>query len=301
MSSEDSKLLESSVLGAIGDRLPSEHEVDDLVARIGVALGYSQESREAVRRAIVSNLLIRMDTGTKVVDDSYRPWLTGRAASIDPYYWSRYEEMLNRQRMPRAVISGLAKATDDILDLCGDPKSTHDWSRRGLVMGDVQSGKTGTYAGLICKAADSGYGLVILLTGTLESLRRQTQERLDAAFVGFDSSGELKRKREGKLVGVGNIRRSRNASVFTSRTSDFKTAILKNLGLSLASLREPALFVVKKNPKILENLRNWLADPMNTGADGKVDVPLLLIDDEADNASVNTSKEESKPTTINAG
>ena len=66
--------------------------------------------------------------------------------------------------------------------------------RRGLIFGDVQSGKTATYTALCCKAADAGYRLIILLTGTIESLRRQTQERLDEGFVGRDSFKVLNSK-----------------------------------------------------------------------------------------------------------
>jgi len=76
-------------------------------------------------------------------------------------------------------------------------------------MGDVQSGKTATYTALTRKAADAGYRLIILLTGTLENLRRQTQERLDMGFVGLDSSGWLvARERRTSEVGVGEIPRT---------------------------------------------------------------------------------------------
>ena len=120
--------------------------------------------------------------------------------------------------------------TDDILDLVGNPTQATPLKRRGLVVGDVQSGKTATYTALCCKAGDVGYRLIILLTGTLESLRRQTQERLDEGFVGLDSSGELRKIRSRAAIGVGLIDGRKDAGVFTSREHDFKKALLNALG-----------------------------------------------------------------------
>ncbi|TRN46183.1 hypothetical protein DT385_28950 [Pseudomonas syringae] len=166
-------------------------------------------------------------------------------------------------------------------------------------MGDVQSGKTSNYTGLICKAADAGYKLVILLTGTLESLRRQTQERLDSGFVGLDSSGVVNnRKRHRKEIGVGLIDAARSAGVFTSTVGDFKAATVNQLGFKLKDYKEPVLLVVKKNKRILENLADWLVT-FNASGSGNIDLPLLLIDDEADNASINTNPK--KATAINSG
>jgi len=117
----------------------------------------------------------------------------------------------------------------EILDLLGNPEEADTWKRRGLVMGDVQSGKTATYSALICKAADAGYGFIVLLTGTIENLRRQTQERLDAGFVGFDSSEQLKRNARNLRVGVGLLDGRRQATVFTSSSTDFRVATLDAL------------------------------------------------------------------------
>jgi len=127
-------------------------------------------------------------------------------------------------------LSTLDRVTDDILDLVENPTQATPLKRRGLVVGDVQSGKTATYTALCCKAGDVGYRLIILLTGTLESLRRQTQERLDEGFVGLDSSGELRKIRSRAAIGVGLIDGRKDAGVFTSREHDFKKALLNALG-----------------------------------------------------------------------
>jgi len=238
-----------------------------------------------------------MDIGLALVEE-HRPWLHARKATIEPSYAPCFHRLLERKGWPQQVIATLDRVTDDILDLLGDPTMTGPWTRRGLVVGDVQSGKTATYTGLCCKAGDVGYRLIILLTGTLESLRRQTQERLDEGFVGLDSSGELTKVRTTRAVGVGLIPGHKGAGVFTSRVKDFNKTLLNALGFRLNGFLIPVLVVVKKNKRILENLEKWLYE-FNAEADGKIRAPVLVIDDEADSASVNTRKPDEDPTEIN--
>ena len=128
------------------------------------------------------------------------------------------------------------------------------------------------------------YRLIILLTGTLESLRRQTQERLDAGFVGLASSGVVNRNRQRREIGVGLINGARAAGVFTSTQVDFRASTVNQLGFRLDAFNEPVLLVVKKNKRILENLTEWLRN-YNANSSGQIDLPMLLIDDEADIAA----------------
>ncbi|MCD5985095.1 Z1 domain-containing protein [Pseudomonas sp. CDFA 610] len=282
------------------DGIPTESEILELSNCLRALPIYSVsdlEFDEVIKRLHVA-LTVDMGLGSYVYDE-HNPWLSARKADIDPFYWDRYQTDLLKQGWGPKVVSSLDKVTDDILDLLGNPKASIGWPRRGLVMGDVQSGKTSNYTGLICKAADAGYKLVILLTGTLESLRRQTQERLDSGFVGLDSSGVVNnRKRHRKEIGVGLIDAARSAGVFTSTVGDFKAATINQLGFKLKDYKEPVLLVVKKNRRILENLANWLLT-FNANGSGNIDLPLLLIDDEADNASINTNPV--KATAINSG
>ena len=85
---------------------------------------------------------------------------------------------------------------DTLTDLLGDPSRNIAYKRRGLIIGDVQSGKTANYTGLICKAVDSGYKVVVLLTGTIEKLRQQTQARIDEGIVGVDSDAIIKQRED---------------------------------------------------------------------------------------------------------
>ncbi len=280
---------------------PTETEIDDFLARMAVAFQLSAGLIAEARKLIHARFAIRMDKGeTLTADDEHVPWLDGRRAEIDPFYWTRYREFLIGNGWPPLVAATLDRATDELLDLLGNPADPKGWKRRGLVMGDVQSGKTATYAALVCKAADAGYRMVILLTGMLENVRRQTQERLDAAFIGFDSSDFLgsAKLRHKRHIGVGLIDGRRDGVVFTSREHDFRKNAASALNISLRVLHEPVLVVTKKNKAVLERLATWLR-ARNADRTGHIDLPMLLIDDEADNASINTKKDPNETTAIN--
>lgn len=280
---------------------PTEAQIDDFLARMAVAFQVSDSVIGDARRLIHARFAIRMELGETLTSEvGHVPWLDARRASIDPFYWTRYRELLIGNGWPPLVTTTLDRATDELLDLMGNPDEVLPWKRRGLVVGDVQSGKTATYAAVICKAADAGYRMVILLTGILENVRRQTQERLDAAFVGFDSSdflgsAQLRNKRP---IGVGLKDRRRSGIVFTSRDHDFRKNAASALNISLNSVNEPVLVVMKKNKAILERLASWLR-ARNADRSGRIDLPMLLIDDEADNASINTKTSANEATAIN--
>jgi len=301
MLTDNGRALENSILVTLpADRAADEVALNDLATRLRIAFPVSDDEYHEIIRRLHAKLAIQMDIGTALTGEAYVPWLFAKKASIDPYYWDRFKKLLQRFEWPPRVVSTLDRVTDEILDLLQDPSAPGPWKRRGLVLGDVQSGKTATYTALCCKAADAGYKLVILLTGTLESLRRQTQERLDEGFVGLDSSGLLTqaRNRADRAVGVGLIDSRKAAGVFTSREKDFSKTLLNALGFRLDAFQVPVLVVVKKNKRILENLEKWLSD-FNANQHRRIDAPLLLIDDEADSASVNTNAPNVDPTQIN--
>lgn len=298
MSIENAKLIESSVLVSLPeDGAPKEETILELATRLRAVFPVDDETFQSMIKRLHAKLAITMDVGVALLgEEEHAPWLNSRRASIDPFYWQRFLQFLQKKDWPPKVLGTLNSVTDEVLDLLGDPNKPGVWKRRGLVIGDVQSGKTATYTALCGKAGDAGYRLIILLTGTLESLRRQTQERLDEGFVGLDSSGIL--RRISRVVGVGTIDSRRSAGVFTSKDKDFSKSVVNALGFKIDSFKEPVLVVVKKNRRILENLTKWLTE-YNASQDGRIDAPLLLIDDEADSASVNTNPLATDPTEIN--
>ena len=245
---------------------------------------------EAAKRRILSRYGHTLDLGS-MIEAEHKAWYLPRTKEVEMLCTKRNRSYLIRdKRMSPSVVSKLYDITDEIMDGLGDPR-TEAFQRRGLVMGDVQSGKTSVYTILSCKAVDVGYRLIILLTGTIEILRQQTQSRMDEGLVGKDSAAFIKRKNI--PIGVGKYESKPNFGVFTSTEGDFNKSVATQLNIPVNNMQNPYLMVLKKNKDVLKNLYDWLK--VNT--DGEILTPLLLIDDEADNASINTSADD--VTTIN--
>lgn len=254
---------------------------------------------------LLSDLSIGSGSITSLTDD-IEPWLNDEKANIKFELWKRYKSYL-LEKDPSFPIPSLDDFTDKILDKCVNPKQHGSWDRRGMVVGHVQSGKTSNYVGLINKATDAGYKLIIVIAGTISSLRRQTQERIDAGYVGRDSSAYLRNKRKNRIKGVGKYSVDTDIYPLTSAfylkgdEGDFSTKQLHNSNIPIG--KNPVVFVIKKNKTILENLIDWLAHNENIKAiDGRkklINIPALIIDDESDYASVNTTRDINEVKTIN--
>lgn len=241
-------------------------------------------------------------------DHGYIPWIRDSKFEIKWNYWKRYESYLQKKLAPD-TINKLNNLTDDILDRIANPRETGMWDKRGMVVGQVQSGKTGNYVGLINKAVDAGYKLIIVLAGMHDSLRSQTQIRIDEGFLGFNSQHSLHYSNSNR-IGVSyynpietktgkTVELPANSITSSLLNGDFNSRVAKSAGIHLRST-DPIIGVVKKNGAILKTLMTWLAAWGEKLPDGKIiirNLPFLLIDDEADNASINVSKE--KVSTIN--
>ena len=198
------------------------------------------------------------------------------------------------------MVNDLERNANEIMNRLGDPNRKEPWKRKGLVIGDVQSGKTANYTAICNKAIDAGYKVIIVLAGRTNTLRRQTQKRLESDFVGLQKNDAKAKKGEVLpliTVGVGLYGRieSNFVEAYTSNAKDFSKSVADALSPIINEQMMPKLFVVKKIKSVLDNLAKWLA-----GTEQRIiDVPMLLIDDEADDASINTKSEDS-PTAINS-
>jgi hypothetical protein len=254
-----------------------------------------------------------------ILDDEqgHEPWLPEKRAEINWAFWNRYRQYLEEEKGWSPLIADrLEQLTDSILERLEYPMRQGAWDRRGMVVGQVQSGKTSNYTGLVCKAADAGYKLIIVLAGLHSSLRSQTQLRLDEGFLGFDSQINRAFNEDNTFLGAGKIPTGKPLVAHSGTTSaekgDFSTKFANQYGVRLGG--DPVLLVVKKNKSVLTNLVKW-ALSVGGVQDGQLgrkivrDIPLIVIDDEADNASVNTGQvvfdengkpdEEQNPTAIN--
>jgi hypothetical protein len=223
-------------------------------------------------------------------DEHWGPWLPARKGLIEWQFWNRYESyLLQHQRWPATTLRRLDETTDKVLGFLTDPKQEGQWDRRGVVVGDVQSGKTSHYVGLTCKAADAGYQLIVVLAGFHNSLRSQTQIRLEEGFLGFDRSAMNGGAQQPLGVGLIDPRPKANAITTRSDKGDFQRQVAQQFAIQPGG--PPLLFVVKKNNSVLKNLLNWV-DWVAQGSDMIRRVPLLVIDDEADQGSVDTKQQE---------
>ena len=299
--------LKLATSGALSTGLHTEQELRDMVAGLRPILApdVSDDEIDSMTRELIQRLQIDVDLGTAVTSEDFVSWLPERRGEIEWARWKTYKQWLLQNGRPPKVVDKLGHLTDEILDLVGDPKEGGTWGRRGLVIGDVQSGKTGTYLGLFNKAADVGYRLIIVLAGSTESLRQQTQERLDEAFIGRDTrliaqkGGQSNQQATKKFIGIGLLNETiADAQSMTTVMQDFRKSSLMASSITVSeNSPSPYVFVLKKNKSVLNAVQDWLGQ--QAGASGRIDLPLLLLDDESDYASVNTGDEDS-PTAINA-
>lgn len=226
-------------------------------------------------------------------DRQSKYWLYKLKGTTPRPFFDRYKLYLRQDGFDRKTIDNIEASCEEVLAYCANPRSQAD-KKRGLVVGDVQSGKTANYLGLINLAYDYGYKIVVLLAGTTNSLRVQTQKRTDKGVIGAksDSIGNLI-----EYIGVGFSAHEHYAVPFTNQNNDFAKFIQKNLNATIADYNKPVVLVVKKNKSILESVSERLQSELSEqGLDSK---SILIIDDEADNASLNTNKPEKDPTAIN--
>lgn len=234
---------------------------------------YIKEQKQAIIAGLGNYAIV--PKADVIVSKRSNNWLNQQRIS-ERYYWPLYRELL-QQWSNLSVVEKLDEESEKILEVLHDPKDEEDWDIRGLVLGSIQSGKTANYCALTCKAADAGYKIIVVLSGIHNDLRQQTQIRLDQAFTGFHNRTLESGKFDSDPVGVGTLpdySDERKPKSATTLDDDFK-------GTPITAEELPWLFVVKKNTTVLGKLEKWLADHS--------DRPILVIDDEADLASVNTS------------
>lgn len=299
------------------------------------------EGRTERRRSDVYDLLRLTDRTRKLLDElvpiakaaapvvisnEFVPWYTPQSQQGRPWYWPAYRRLLADKGWPEHAVAGLDLASDAVVERLADPTAPDVYQSKGLVVGYVQSGKTANFTGVIAKAMDAGYRLVIVLGGTLNMLRSQTQRRLDMELVGRENILRGASEYESdyaddpawsldkfvKFGGLPSTLGGFDIVRMTTRDDDYKSLLQGIVALEFEK-QEPALplhdsrnlhrsaarlMVVKKNKavltKLVKDLRK-IKTPLS-------EIPVLIIDDESDEASVNTtnlSKPDTERTAIN--
>ena len=222
-----------------------------------------------------------------------RPWIAGYKQGNpelqDFPFWNNYKRyLLEEHGHPSVVVNEIDESTDAILDGMENPRLGTNFEKKGMVIGYVQSGKTGNYVGLINKALDVGYSFIVVLAGLHNNLRQQTQFRIDQGVNGLQMiNGKMNR------VGVGGLpNRFDNTHTQTLTTSDlsgdFKIGAARMVGINF-KIDIPLIAVIKKNISPLKNLNNWLENIIGISKENQSDKAVLIIDDECDQASIDNN------------
>ncbi len=264
-------------------------QIEEAIDQILFIPTFSELDREQLFREISSIYNVQIDDFV-IIERKPEPWIKSKEASINWQFWNRYRDYLESEKnFSPSVTASIDRLTNRTLDGLFDPKVKGRLDKRGIVVGQVQSGKTANYTGLVCKAADAGFDFILVLAGIHNNLRSQTQLRLDESFLGFDTQYQRAFDKGNHKIGVGVGSNTIPVHSLTSSDAsggDFSSRVT----LSFAT-NEPIIGVVKKNQAVLKKVFKWLQSQAITLPDGQKTIKekkLLLIDDEADNASIST-------------
>jgi len=257
----------------VRDQIKAGRGVEEILRDWGSTFGPLLEEVIAVVRKDLNAVYTLMDpkaiTAIELREEKYR-WYPG--PGVHSERWFSAKTKLKDSGLAPEDIDSVDDSSTHVVSLLPSPSKGRT-SGRGLVLGYVQSGKTTNFISTIAKAADEGYRLIIVLSGTTNPLRRQTQERLEQ-FLGDTES--------------------KSWNWLTTIESDFTQKANAAHDLSHNTIRSIA--VIKKNKSRLERLVKWLESaPLAV----RENVPFLIVDDEADQASVNSATVIHRQTKIN--
>ncbi len=273
--------------------------IDQLIKMIMQVNGLDSYSHsreiEILQRKIDSYFNTTQNSSHILEEQKAVPWL--HTIESDEYYSNRYFEYIDKS-LSKNVVTEIESTNRKILERLGNPNTDEAFRKQGLVVGNVQSGKTANYLALINLASDYGYKLIILIAGVHNNLRAQTQKRINHGFVGYDSDQQ-------RYLGVGDTKDEESKEIIkckqphslTTIQRDFDKVISKQAIVRPESASNPMIMVVKKNYRTLTNIIDWLRN--REEGQRYLKCPTLIIDDEADNASINTHKNPNETTRIN--
>lgn len=284
--------------------------------RVLTLLGFSDNAKDVVN----GQWPVRSDEGDIVIATEADPWYTEERAKQHSFYWPAYRGVLSGKGWPAEAIADLDGSTREVVSRLSDPTNETPYQSKGLVVGYVQSGKTAQFAGTIAKSIDAGYRLIIVLAGTLNMLRTQTQRRLDMELVGkeniiggmdindpdhrkeidyLDDTDWEKFLSHGvqpsdagfvdivRLSGYADdykrLKKGLNALEFRTGLRDKTKPLYHPDNLYKADAK---IVVVKKNTTVLKKLVSDLKSLKISLAE----IPTLIIDDESDQASISTKR-----------
>jgi hypothetical protein len=193
-----------------------------------------------------------------------------------PYFAAFRDFLLSQRKWDRSTVETLAETSNELVARLPEPSGAKEFQTRGLVVGHIQSGKTANMAALIARAADQGYKLCIILGGLWNDLRAQTQRRMDQEITGHSDAGAI----DGPFVTPDPAAPPWSRLTNAGLAGEFNPGTHNDL-----NPQTPKLAVIKKRVTVLRRFTDFLRRA-NVRLE---DLPALIIDDEADQASINTN------------
>jgi transcriptional regulator with XRE-family HTH domain len=275
-----------------GERLPPWEFVDTLLREAEIARGkpIRPEERERIaalhRRALEERngwsalvQVLRQDSQlaeerARRAESELQALATNWQARDEGWRWSAFTDSLAERGWPEVSLTALDRVTVRILACLADPTAEAAYRTSGVVAAGVQSGRTTIGAGVIARALDAGYRLVIVFSGTLNLLRSQTQRRLEEALLASDDADQQLQARFPllRLTSEESDYRSMPSAValqFEKRHEALPLFSPPNLYPAV-----PRLLVVKQNVAVLKKL---LKDLRRAGPILE-EVPSLIVD-----------------------
>lgn len=276
--------------------------IPDAIQRVVTKYAQVVTDEENLRLFLLSEITVFSDPTIAITTEEIKQERWWDEQKSDPSffaeYWNRYYDyMCLKPSWNIRAINDIDDSTDKVMNALSNPHSLTEKERMGLVFGYVQSGKTAHYIGLINKAYDAGYKIIIVLSGIHNSLRSQTQARIDEEVLGYETSIEYLQHSEMEKncigVGVGRQNEISGTMLQSITTRDEKGDVAKKtIGVNV---NPPFVIVTKKIAAVLRNVIKYFEkSPIADSVNGKKFIPsnypALIIDDEADQASINTKE-----------
>lgn len=241
---------------------------------------------DLIREALDDILQTERSNGVLGERDYTSDILTSERTNEVTEQFNTYKHYLSSKIDQKSILN-MSDSISEISTYLGDPKKNIDFKKKGLVFGQVQSGKTAHYIGLMHKVVDLGYQMIVVLTSNDDLLRKQTQERIEKDLIGYNcSAGSV----EGEnVIGVGKIS-THNHNKFNMLTTIESDDINGKINMDRVNV-----VVLKKNSKVLKNWQSKFKS-----SDFMLSCSKIVIDDEADWGSVNSAKDEETPKAINS-
>lgn len=274
---------------------PSDDELRFEANRLNgsLRLGLTDQEIRLVIRQYEALEGVSMPPSTSITNGEGQDWFASFAANENNFaHWKRYADYLRTtDDFSEQTIHQMEIDTKKAISYFANPNSPERCLKKGMVVGDVQAGKTANYIGLINMAIDAGYKNIILLAGLSENLRIQTQERIDEGFIGAISTSF--ENGDPETFGI-SIDSNYYGIALTNIEHDFTSSTACAISAKLGDFKKPTISVIKKNSGVITSLNKYISSSHD-----RENLPLLIIDDECDNASLNTKSEDS-PSTINS-